>query len=65
MEFFVNDQIRQQRVEHCQTCEHITMFNTCELCNCFMPMKTKLPGAACPKGKWSAVNASAEQEQIN
>ena len=24
----------------------------CKICNCFMPVKVRLPGQKCPEGKW-------------
>lgn len=33
--------------------------NSCRECNCFMPAKTKLPGAFCPIGKWGVVASNS------
>ena len=57
MEIFVNDEIRNERANLCQACDKLTMLQTCSICNCFMPAKTKLPGASCPEGKWKAVES--------
>ncbi len=24
----------------------------CQVCKCFMPVKTRMPGTKCPEGKW-------------
>jgi len=55
MEIFVNNEIWEERGRICQSCDKITMLNTCSICNCFMPAKTKLAGASCPENKWIAV----------
>lgn len=40
----------------CKSCEYFRkMMKTCKICNCFMPLKTKLKNAKCPKGKWGTV----------
>jgi hypothetical protein len=37
----------------CKACENLSIkYNTCKLCGCYMPLKTKLPTMKCPAGKW-------------
>jgi hypothetical protein len=40
-----------RRIKICRECEHYKAF-ICSQCGCFMPLKTKLKGAECPKQKW-------------
>ena len=40
-----------RRIKICRECEHYKLF-TCMRCGCFMPLKTKIKGAECPKQKW-------------
>ena len=46
-----------ERLEICKECEHLrripilpgdTKILQCNICNCFMHVKTKLPNAVCP-----------------
>ncbi len=66
---FVSDEVQEARFAICEACpflrkettlkgRHKGVKNTCEKCNCFMPEKTKLPGAFCPIGKWGVEEAS-------
>ena len=54
-EILVSEEVRQERIAHCKVCPKLTFMMTCDICNCFMPAKTKLAGAECPEGKWLAV----------
>ena len=40
-----------KRIKICRQCEHYKMF-ICTQCGCFMPAKTRLKGAECPKQFW-------------
>jgi hypothetical protein len=43
----------RERTLICKQCEHLVqIFNVCNVCGCFMPIKTKLKRAECPIGKW-------------
>jgi len=33
----------QRRIEICEKCEHFESTRTCDLCGCFMDIKTKMP----------------------
>lgn len=47
----------------CKQCKEFdNTLKMCRVCHCFMPVKTRLPGAECPKGLWSA---ETTKEQIN
>ena len=49
-----------ERYKICKICDQFNnTLKTCQICHCFMPIKTKLPQAECPLKKWTA------QEQIS
>ena len=41
-----------QRWRICQGCEYLRTDNRCEICGCFMKLKTNLRNAHCPLRKW-------------
>lgn len=44
---------KAMRMKICNDCPHLKRkLSQCELCHCFMKLKTKLPKARCPIGKW-------------
>ena len=52
--------IMNERYKICKICDQFNnTLKTCQICHCFMPIKTKLPQAECPLKKWTA------QEQIS
>jgi tetratricopeptide (TPR) repeat protein len=50
----VSEEVRQERLQICATCEHHTGMR-CRLCSCFTSAKTRLPHQECPIQKWPAV----------
>ena len=44
--------VAQNRLETCESCEHYTDSKTCDLCQCFMPLKTTMSNMKCPVDKW-------------
>lgn len=41
------------RLRECEQCVHFKKFiRQCELCGCWLDLKTKLLEASCPIGKW-------------
>lgn len=49
----VPSEIAEERMSICNGCENFKQLTkTCNQCGCIMPLKTKLPNAACPVGKW-------------
>lgn len=57
--FFVKNDIQKERMAICNKCEHKTdrwlvIFkeDSCGLCKCSIPKKTKLKSAKCPIQKW-------------
>jgi hypothetical protein len=48
----VDDETQQSRLAICNDCPFYMASKQCSQCGCFMPLKTKLLHASCPKGKW-------------
>ena len=47
---------RNDRFDTCKSCEHLyEPTSTCKKCGCFMAVKTYLPSAQCPMGKWKMI----------
>jgi len=43
----------EQRLKICEGCEYFQKrLARCKVCGCFMKIKTKIPFADCPEGKW-------------
>jgi hypothetical protein len=57
----VSLEIKQSRLAECGSCEHFLATRQCSKCGCFMDLKTQLPHATCPVGKWGAVQADTKQ----
>lgn len=53
---FRRDEIAEEeakkRLEHCVDCQHLRKNKTCNLCNCYMPAKTRSPKSHCPIKLW-------------
>ena len=61
----VNDDLAQERFEICKACPKlIKATSQCKECGCIMHLKTKLPNASCPLGKWSAVDPTENEDII-
>ena len=57
--------IGESRYNICKGCEHFNnILKICNICNCFLPVKTKLKSSACPDNppKWIAVNVVDEHK---
>ena len=45
--------VAQKRMEICMACPHRnTHLNTCKVCTCYLPAKTKCMQCSCPKQYW-------------
>jgi hypothetical protein len=45
--------LRNTRYSICQGCEKLDKrWHKCQICNCWMPVKARLPNAKCPLEKW-------------
>jgi hypothetical protein len=48
-----NMSLDEQRLIICKRCPSLSaMLFICKECGCFMKVKTKIPTAKCPLGKW-------------
>ena len=41
------------RMEVCESCDRYTKAKTCEICQCYMPLKTTMSNMKCPIDKWT------------
>ena len=49
----VSEDVANGRFAICETCPSLLKVTSqCKECGCFMKLKTKLPAAVCPLGKW-------------
>ncbi len=49
----VAQSVTDARMQVCNNCEFFYQTSQiCKKCGCIMPLKTKLPNAECPVGKW-------------
>lgn len=45
--------LTEERRQHCQACEmRNKTLNTCTICGCYIPAKTRLEEASCPMDVW-------------
>lgn len=45
--------VAKERYSICKQCPiRNPKLNTCTICGCYMPIKTKLKDASCPAGEW-------------
>jgi recombinational DNA repair protein RecR len=43
----------KEKLAICKTCENFNnTVKVCNVCHCFMPVKTRIPGLHCPINKW-------------
>lgn len=62
----VETDVAAERFDICLGCPELTKkTNQCKQCGCFMELKTKLPNAYCPLGKWHAVEITFKEDVIN
>lgn len=48
-----SEELGEYRLEICRSCDYYRKkTNQCQLCGCFMKLKTTLENAKCPIGKW-------------
>ena len=50
----VSGEIKRHRLDLCESCDEFLPTRQCGKCLCFMDLKTQLPHAECPVGKWAA-----------
>lgn len=44
--------VAAERLTICEGCDRYTKKKTCELCQCFMPLKTTMSNMRCPLDLW-------------
>ncbi len=50
--FAKQNDLARLRMSVCRQCQFFKKSQTCSLCYCYMPAKTQMESASCPKGKW-------------
>jgi len=55
---FVKDELYDERIKICRSCEHLQKklgVETCKLCGCVMPLKARFRATSCPDNppKWN------------
>lgn len=45
--------VAAERLLVCESCDRYTEKKTCEICMCYMPLKTTMANMECPIQKWS------------
>ena len=49
-----NPEVRKQRWDICNACEHITNMRRCDKCKCVLKLKILFDRMKCPIGKWDS-----------
>lgn len=61
----VSDEIQKERFDICLDCENLKpTINQCQICGCFMNIKTWMPNQKCPIDKWGKVEIKDIDENI-
>jgi len=47
------EEIAKERISICVDCENFTEINTCKLCGCYMPAKTRSITSRCDLDYWN------------
>jgi len=47
-----SEEDREIRVNLCKSCEKLNTLSFCQICHCYMPLKTYIKTQQCPLGKW-------------
>jgi hypothetical protein len=56
--------VQKERMDICNACPFlIKATKQCMKCGCFMAVKTRLPNATCPEGKWGIIEVSFTEEK--
>ena len=45
--------VASERLATCEGCDRYTKKKTCEICQCYMPLKTTMANMKCPIDKWT------------
>ena len=46
------NRMAEERMTICRSCPHFNDMGLCKKCKCIMRLKSKIPNAKCPVGKW-------------
>ncbi len=44
--------VADERMQTCESCDRYTAKKTCEICQCYMPLKVVMANMKCPIDKW-------------
>jgi len=44
----------EKRMSICKSCSHLSKHSRCDLCKCFVLLKTTITSERCPEGNWEA-----------
>ena len=44
--------VAAERLAICEACDRYTKKKTCEICQCYLPLKVTMANMACPIDKW-------------
>jgi len=58
----VETDVSKERMAICRNCPELLPTGNCKICKCFMSIKTKLPNASCPLGKWDKVTITYKEK---
>ncbi len=65
MKFFVPDNIYQDRITICKSCDHyLSLLGNCGICKCFMKVKARLAPMSCPKKYWNKTTSIPEPDEL-
>lgn len=55
-----SEETANKRMAICESCpKFLSSFKRCDICGCFMVIKTKLKDATCPDGLWGKENENS------
>lgn len=58
--------VAEERMEVCRNCNYFkTKSQVCELCGCYLPLKTSMVSMKCPLDKWAEWDRNAYNESEN
>lgn len=55
IKLIIDKETRKKRIKVCESCDQFTKCKFCKSCGCYMPLKTYLKSATCPKNKWTNI----------
>ena len=56
----LSKELQEERLSICRDCKFfVSLTQQCKKCGCYMPAKTSLPHAECPKNKWQKIDIAS------